>query len=206
MSHTQNVRKGEELNENTIKLFLYQNDLIKTTTSDIEIRQFSGGYSNLTYLLQIEEKEYVLRRPPLGAVKRGHDMHREYRVQRDLKKAFGQVPQVYAYSDDESILGAPFYIMEKVNGAILTAAEARKRNIAAADFSVIADTWLDTLVALHHIDYEAIGLSDLGKPDGYVERQVFNWAKQYEKAATDDIAEALKVINWITENQPKVRL
>ncbi|MBQ0733052.1 phosphotransferase family protein [Aquimarina celericrescens] len=198
----QNVRKGEELNEKTLKIFLQKEGLIDNDQSDWKVTQFTHGYSNLTYLLQIESNEYVLRRPPFGAIKRGHDMGREFKVQSRIYNAFPKVPKMYAYSENESILGCPFYIMEKVEGIILNVKEAKKRNIPADDFKTIADSWLDTFVELHNVDYKAVGLSDLGKPEGYVERQVLNWGKQYLKAATEDVPAAEKVMRWMEDNQP----
>lgn len=199
----QNVRKGEELNEKTLKSFLHKQGLIDKDQSSWEVEQYTQGYSNLTYLLKIEDKEYVLRRPPFGAIKRGHDMGREFKVQSGVYKAFPKVPKMYAFTDDESILGCPFYIMEKVDGIILSAREAKKRNVPANDFKTIADSWLNTFVALHNIDYKAVGLEDLGKPEGYVGRQVLNWGKQYLNAATEDVPAAEKVMKWMEEHQPK---
>jgi len=151
----------------------------------------------------VENKEYVLRRPPFGAVKRGHDMSREYKVLSNLYASFSKIPKVYAFTDDESILGTPFYIMENANGIILDYSEANKRVINSSDFKIISNTWLDTFVALHQVDYKAAGLEDLGKPEGYAERQITNWAKQYEKAKTDAIPESQLVIKWLQNNQPK---
>ncbi len=199
----QNVRKGEELNEKELKAFLQKEELINDNTSDWKVTQFIHGYSNLTYLIEIENKEYVLRRPPFGAIKRGHDMGREFKVQSGIQKAFPKVPHMYAYTEDEAILGCPFYIMEKVDGIILNVKEAKKRNVSADEFKTIANAWLDTFVALHNVDYKEASLEDLGKPEGYVERQVSNWGKQYLKAATDDVPAAEKVMKWMQEHQPK---
>jgi len=198
----QKVRKGEELNEITLKKYLQENNLIENVDSLLEVSQFSTGFSNLTYLLQIENKEMVLRRPPFGASKRGHDMGREYKVLSGLNKTFPKVPKVYAYTEDDSVLGASFYVMEKIDGIILSSKEAKKRNVSPEEFPTIAKNWMSTFVELHQVDYEAIGLGDLGRPEGYVERQVRNWGKQYLKAATDDIPEAEKVMKWLDENQP----
>ena len=96
-------------------------------------------------------------------------MSREFKVQSAVYKAFSKVPKMFGFSDDEAILGSDFYIMEKVEGIILNYKEAHKRNIAADEFQKIANSWLDTLVELHNVDYKAIGLEDLGKPEGYVE-------------------------------------
>ena len=200
---TKTVRKGEELQEENLKHFLVQQDLITNENSPMAISQFYNGYSNLTYLLKIEDKEYVLRRPPFSAPKRGHDMGREFKVLSKLHEVFNKTPKTFAYSEDTAILGAPFYIMNKVEGIILTANEARERKISPNAFKTIADTWLDTFVALHQVDYTAAGLESLGRPEGYVERQVTNWGKQYLAAATDQVASAEKVMNWMEGHQPK---
>jgi aminoglycoside phosphotransferase (APT) family kinase protein len=199
----QQVRKGEELPEAKLKEFLQKKELINSVESELFVKQFTHGYSNLTYLLSIEEKEYVLRKPPVGAIKRGHDMSREYKVQSGVQKGFSKVPQMFAYTDDASVLGSEFYIMEKVEGIILNYKEAKSRNIPANDYKTIANSWLDTFVELHQLDYSAVGLSDLGRPEGYVERQVTNWGKQYVKAATDNVPAAKMVMKWMQENQPK---
>ena len=200
--NTVEVRKEEALNQPNLKQFLFENELINDTKNNLQIRRFSGGLSNLTYLLKIENKEYVLRRPPFGAVKRGHDMGREFKVLSNLKSEFDKVPLAHAFSKDESIIGSSFYIMTKAEGIILTLPEANNRNIKTDEFKTISNTWLDTFVQLHQTDYKAAGLNDLGKPEGYVERQITNWAKQYENAKTDNIPESAQVIKWLIENQP----
>lgn len=201
--NNQQVRKGEELPEENLKRFLLEKELISSISSDLFVKQFTHGYSNLTYLLTIEKKEFVLRKPPLGAIKRGHDMSREFKVQSGLKSSFSKVPKMYAYTNDESILGSEFYLMEKVNGIILNYHEAKSRNLSLGAFNTISTTWLDTLVSLHELDYKACGLEDLGRPQGYVERQVSNWGKQYLKAATEEVAAARQIMKWLDENQPK---
>lgn len=199
----QKVRKGEELPEANLKKYLQENNFIESIESDLFVAQFTHGFSNLTYLLKIENKEFVLRKPPKGAIKRGHDMHREFQVQSAVHKTFSKVPKMHGFSDDKAILGSDFYIMQKVDGIILNYKEAQKRNISSENYQKIANSWLDTLVELHQVDYKAIGLADLGKPEGYVERQVSNWEKQYVKAKTDEVPEAEIVMNWMQEKQPK---
>lgn len=197
----QKVRKGEELNETNLKLFLKNSNLISDIKSDLDVLQFSNGFSNLTYLLIIEDKEYVIRKPPKGAMF-GHDMGREYKVLKGLNRGFDKAPKAYAYTTDNDVIGSPFYIMEKVNGVIITPRELKENTISAKDFSVISKTWLDTLVELHQLDYNKLGLSDLGRPEGYVERQVRNWSKQYLKATTEDVKEAKLVMEWLNNNLP----
>jgi aminoglycoside phosphotransferase (APT) family kinase protein len=200
---TKPVRKGEELPEEKIKQFLLEQHLLNSINSELNVSQFSNGYSNLTYLLQIEDKELVLRRPPFSAPKRGHDMSREYKVLKHLNPVFNKAPKVYGFCEDITLIGAPFYIMEKVDGIILTAKSAHQKQVTPNAFKKIANTWLDTFVAFHQIDYKAAGLADLGRPEGYVERQVRNWGKQYLAAATDDVPVATKVMAWMQEQQPK---
>ena len=199
----QKVRKGEELPANKLKLYLQKHDLISSIESELHVTQFTHGYSNLTYLIAIEGKEFVLRRPPFGAIKRGHDMEREFKVQSGVQKGFDKVPKMFAFGDDHSVMDCEFYVMEKVDGIILNFKEAQKRNILVDQYKVIANSWLDTFIELHQLDYKAIGLSDLGRPEGYVERQVTNWGKQYLKAATEDISAANKVMAWMEVHQPK---
>ncbi len=200
---TKSVRKGEELHEQNLKKFLLQCNLIEDEKSKLTVRQFYHGYSNLTYLLKIEGKEYVLRRPPFAAPKRGHNMGREFKVLHNLHPVFDKTPKTYVYSEDIEILGAPFYLMNKVDGIILTAKEAKDRMVSPNEFKTIADTWLNAFVELHNVDYKAAGLESLGKPEGYVERQVHNWGKQYLAAATEEVPTAQKVMVWMEEHQSK---
>ena len=198
-----NVREGEELNQVTLKNYLFNQKLIENTNSKVIIQQFSNGYSNLTYLVSTPEKDYVLRRPPFGAVKKGHDMSREYKVLSQLSQHFSKVPKTYAFCDDDAVLGADFYLMEKVEGIVINLKKAKELSLSSKDFKGISTSWLQTFVELHSLDYDEIELSDLGKPDGYVERQVNTWTKQYLKAATDDLPAAQKVMKWMSENQPR---
>lgn len=196
------VREGEELNHKRLKAFMLEHSLIGDDKSNLIIKQFTNGYSNLTYLLQIENDEYVLRRPPYAAPKRGHDMGREFKVLRHLNSIFDKSPKVYVFSEDSEIIGAPFYIMEKVDGYIITAKSALEHQISQDEFKMISNTWVSAFVEFHNIDYKSAGLSDFGKPNGYVERQVSNWGKQYLTAVTDDVPAAEKVMNWMHKNQP----
>jgi len=183
--------------------YLCKMHLIESEKSEINVHQYSNGFSNLTFLLEVEDKSYVLRRPPVGAIKHGHDMKREFTVLKQLASGFDKVPKVFAYCDDLDILEAPFYLMEKVKGIILTFKEAQKRQISKDAFQTISATWLDSFVELHTLDFNALGLGDLGKPDGYVSRQVTNWGKQYLKASTMEVPEAKKVMQWMQDNQPE---
>ena len=200
---TQKVRKGEELDEESLKMYLADKGLIKSANSELNVTQFPTGYSNLTYSLHIEDKSYVLRRPPKGAIKRGHDMGREFKVLSKLNKQFNKAPKVFTYAEDDSIIGSSFFIMEKIEGIVLSTKEAYKRKIPPKGYQDIAGQWLSTFIELHALDYHDVGLGDLGKPEGYVGRQVSNWGVQYLRVATDEIKEAGKVMKWMQDSQPK---
>ncbi|WP_235299622.1 phosphotransferase family protein [Portibacter marinus] len=195
MSDIREVLSGEEIAEVKIREILNEASLIEDDKSSIDLKQFSKGYSNLTYLISTENKEFVLRRPPLGAIKRGHDMAREYKILSALNGHWNKVPEVYFF-DDTQLLGVPFYIMERVKGIII-----RNEKRSESEFQQIAETWLKTFVELHNLDTEILGLSDFGRPQGYVKRQVSNWSKQYIAAKTKEVDEAGFVMNWLAEHQ-----
>ncbi len=199
----QKVRKGEELNEVLLKKYLQENDLLNSLESQVLVTQFTHGYSNLTYLLAFENKEFVLRKPPIGAIKRGHDMHREFKVQSGVRGAFSKVPKMFSFSEDTTILGSDFYIMEKVDGIILNYTAAKERNLSASEYTSVANSWLETMTQLHAVDYKEVGLESLGKPEGYVSRQVTNWGKQFLKVKTATYPEAALVMEWMEKYQPK---
>jgi aminoglycoside phosphotransferase (APT) family kinase protein len=197
------VRLGEELDISKLKTYLYENDLTDSIQGDITVSQFSNGYSNLTYLIESTHHEYVLRMPPKGATKRGHDMSREFKVLSRLSTGFTKVPKVFVFNKNADILGRPFYIMERVHGEIITYNRAKELSISPNHFTKISNLWLETFIELHNTDYIACGLENLGKPNGYVQRQVSNWGSQYLKAKTQDVPEAIKVMEWMDANQPK---
>lgn len=172
-----------------------------------EMGRFTGGYSNLTYCLQTGHKEYVLRKPPAGAnIKSAHDMGREFRVLSLLKPCYAKVPAPVVYCDDANIIGSPFYIMEKLPGTILRAGNAPTMNIAPNTFRQLSEALVDNLVLLHQLDIETTGLVQLGKPDGYVQRQTEGWTKRYFAAETDSIESMNAVAKWMAENQPQPQL
>lgn len=171
----------------------------------VEVSQFRTGHSNLTYLIKTPYQEFILRKPPPGAhkIKKGHDMFREYRVQNALYPVFKKVPKIYLYCEDTSILGTPFYIMERVNGIILRTTNIDRMNISQDLMQNIAEIFVKTMVEIHGIDYKSIGLDDFGNPDGYVKRQIEGWAERYKNARTDDIPEIDKTITWLEERIPE---
>ncbi len=195
------VRRGEELNHAILEAFLQSQ--FPSFAPPLEISQFPGGYSNLTYQLSWGSVEWVLRRPPKGAqVKTGHDMHREYRILKGLAPIYSKAPRPVIYCEDESILGAPFYIMKRIDGIILRSDQPEAMHPAPDLMRQIANHFIDTLVELHELDFSKAGLATLGKPDGYIERQVTGWNKRYLRAKTDDLPQMESVGTWLINNQP----
>jgi aminoglycoside phosphotransferase (APT) family kinase protein len=168
-----------------------------------EVRQFSGGASNLTYLLRYPDRELILRRPPTGRkASSAHDMNREYRVQKQLKPVFRYVPEMVAFCDDQDVVGADFYVMERLNGIIPRRDLPADLTLNPLQARTLAFTVIDTLVELHDVDPAAAGLSDLSRGAGYVERQVRGWSDRYRKARTWNVPKAEGVMSWLADHQP----
>jgi aminoglycoside phosphotransferase (APT) family kinase protein len=179
----------------------YLREALGDPSGDITVEQFPGGHSNLTYLVKVGDREAVLRRPPFGSkVKSAHDMGREHRLLSKLSPVYRRAPKPIAFCEDESILGAKFYLMERLRGVIVRKRAPEGVALDAETARALCASFVDTLVELHAIDYEAIGLGDFGHPQGFVERQVTGWTKRYEGSQTDDIPEILSAARWLAEN------
>lgn len=195
------VRPGEELDTARLEAFLRAN--LAGADAPLQVEQFPSGFSNLTYLLRMGELELVLRRPPFGAsIKSAHDMGREYQILNGLHPVYPKAPRPLLYTEDAGIIGAPFYVMERVRGVIL-------RTAAPPDLSIGTDTMrhiclavVDTLVDLHAVDYQAAHLAQIGRPEGYVERQVRGWTQRYRNAHTDEIPDMEAVAAWLAQRLP----
>ena len=193
------VRAGEALNTEQLGAYLHrqQPDL----NGPIVITQFPRGFSNLTYLIQAGGRELVLRRPPFGAeIKTAHDMGREYKILSHLYQVYPKIPRPVLYCSDETVIGAPFYLMERVVGVILRPTMPQAMIPDPTLMRRIANSFIDNLVELHTADYQAAGLGDLGRPAGYVTRQINGWIKRYEQARTDDIPELERIAAWLPDN------
>ncbi len=196
------IRKGEELHRDKLEQYLREHR--EGFSSLKAIRQFPGGYSNLTYLLETGRGDFVLRRPPFGAnIKSAHDMSREYRVLSLLEGVYDKIPRPVLYCDEASVIGAPFYIMERVKGVILRGGIQKKIALDAPLMRAISEAAVDNLVTLHKIDIEATGLACLGKPKGYIGRQVEGWVKRYYKAETDKVPAMDELAEWMKNKQPE---
>ena len=195
------VRPGEELDAAVIDAYLKAR--IPGLAGMPTISQFPGGASNLTYLIQYPGRELVLRRPPFGHKARSaHDMGREYRILNQLNRGFAFCPQAYEYCTDQSLIGDEFYVMERVEGIILRADLPPELGLDAHCTEALCKSFIDRLVQLHQVDYSACGLADLGKPQGYVQRQVEGWTARYAKALTPNAPRWEKVIAWLQQKMP----
>src|SRR5215207_3069489 len=193
------VRQGEELPIEAL------GDYLSTHLPELSgppvVEQFPAGFSNLTYLIRAGDRELVLRRPPIGAkIKTAHDMSREYRILSHLHPVYKKVPRPLLFCENESILGAPFYVMERVTGIILRAQKPRGMDLSPELMRRLSETFVDNLAAIHEIDYAAAGLGDLGVPQGYVKRQVEGWTKRYYNARTDDVPAIEQLADWLQQN------
>ncbi len=195
------IRPGEELPLTRLEEYLHRH--MPEATGPLTVEQFPHGHSNLTYLLRLGESEWVLRRPPFGnQVKTAHDMGREYRVLSSLGTVFPAAPRPRLYCDDEAILGAPFYVMERRYGIVLRKELPPGMVIDPPTARRLGTALIDTLALLHSLDYRAAGLGEMGKPQGYVARQVSGWSNRYTAARTDAVPEMERVATWLSEHLP----
>jgi aminoglycoside phosphotransferase (APT) family kinase protein len=197
------VRPGEELNAAALALWLRER--MSGVEGPIEIEQFPGGHSNLTYLLRFGDRELVLRRPPFGSkVKTAHDMGREFRVLSRLYAAYPKAPRALLHCDDPEVIGAPFYVMERVRGVVLRHQKIPQGiDLPPERMRAISEAAVDGLADLHAVDHQAVGLGELGRPEGYVARQVEGWTARWQGSRTDDVPDIDRAAAWLAANQPR---
>jgi aminoglycoside phosphotransferase (APT) family kinase protein len=201
LDHPFAIRAGEELPLEALEKFLLGH--FPASAGSLSAEQFPSGHSNLTYLVRLGNREMVLRRPPFGSkVKTAHDMGREYRVLSKLHSAYPEAPRVLLFCDDDSILGSPFYLTEPIRGIILRKDPPEGLNYSSDVARRLSESFVDNLARLHGLDYKAIGLGDLGKPQGYLERQVRCWIDRYHGSQTHDLPEVERIAAWLIECMP----
>ncbi|MCW5893091.1 MAG: phosphotransferase family protein [bacterium] len=196
-------RPGEEIPADAVGTFLAGK--VPGAVGTPAIWQFPGGHANLTYLVEYPDVQYVLRRPPHGDIPAGaHDMGREFRVLSVLWQGFPAAPRAYAYGEDPRILGAPFFVMERRHGVVVR--REVPPQFGAGDDPVanrkLSTVMIDTLADFHAVDPAAVGLGTLGKPDGFLARQVSGWHARYERAKTKDLPVADEVVRWLQGAMP----
>jgi aminoglycoside phosphotransferase (APT) family kinase protein len=205
---TAEIRPGERVDEEALRRYLQWHltpDRIPGLdfAQPMQVSQFPGGHSNLTYLIRIGGAELVLRRPPLGPVPpKAHDMAREYRRLTALHPVFPLAPRTYALCDDPGVLGSVFYVMERRRGIVVRHEEpmplvdqpdARRR---------VSEALIDALADLHAVDVTRAPLADMGKPAGFVLRQIQGWSERWHKSRLTDIPEMDAVAAWLVEHLP----
>ncbi|MFN2491355.1 MAG: phosphotransferase family protein [Pyrinomonadaceae bacterium] len=201
------VRRGEDLD--VAALDRYLRDRLSTGTdavapnSKLEVEQFPGGHSNLTYLVRYGTDEFVLRRPPVGPVApTAHDIPREYKLLSLINPQFNLAPRPVLLCEDISIIGTTFYLMERRRGHILRSQLPDNISHDLGLLKRISETVIDTLVSLHEVDIYSCGIASIGKPDGFVERQVRGWASRWHRSKTNELAEMDQVIKWLVDRIP----
>jgi aminoglycoside phosphotransferase (APT) family kinase protein len=201
------VRPGEELDLAALDSYLRQQLSAQASdfdpTATIEIEQFPGGHSNLTYLIRYGSQEFVLRRPPVGPVApTAHDMPREYKLLSIVNPRFVLAPKPVLLCEDPSIIGVPFYLMERRRGFIVRFEVPNQIDEKLESRRRLSEAVVDTLVALHAVDIYSSGIVNIGKPQGFVTRQVRGWADRWQRSKTGEIPEMDQVIDWLNKRNP----
>jgi len=200
-SETVPVRKDERFDEEALARYLHGR--LPDTHGPLAVEQFPSGHSNLTYLLRFGDHEFVMRRPPLGPVApSAHDMTREHRVLNALWPVFPLAPRPYVLCEDPGVIGAPFYVMERRRGIVIRDRWPRELGDDPATRRKVSEAIVDVMAALHAVDYAAVGLGSLGKPDGFVHRQVKGWAERWERAKDREVPALSDLIRWLAERIP----
>ena len=193
------IRKGEELDKQNLAVYLKSK--LADFDGEVQIKQFPEGFSNLTYLIETKNQEYVLRKPPLGAnIKSAHDMSREFNVLSLLEPVYDKIPKPIIFCEDENIIGSPFYLMERVKGIILRNHIPQGLDLTPDHFRKLSVQTIENLVDLHNLELEKSKLISLGKPKGFVKRQVKGWSERYFRAETDDIRAMNFTVEWMESN------
>ena len=208
------VREGQRFDTERLEPWLRER-VPRLAAGAPKVTQFGRGFSNLTYLLSFGSgddgthvhdhvTELVLRRAPPGVkIKSAHDMGREFRILSHLANVWKKTPRPLAACDDESLIGTPFYVMERVRGVILRARMPTGLALDADTMRRVSEAAVDPLAEIHTIDWRAAGLGDLGKPEGYVERQVTGWGDRYRAAKTDEVPQMEELARWLAERRPE---
>jgi aminoglycoside phosphotransferase (APT) family kinase protein len=198
--HSRAIRQGEELD--LARLEPYLRSHFPGAKGPLAVRQFPAGHSNLTYSVNLGDQEMVLRRPPFGSkVKSAHDMGREYHVLSRLHTAY-PAPRPLLHCTDPSVIGTPFYVMERVRGVILRKNLPDGLELSPQTAHRLSEAFIDNLAALHSLDYNGLDLGDLGKPAGYLERQVKGWIERYHGSKTEELSEVEQLSAWLGRHMP----
>ncbi|MGI9584726.1 MAG: phosphotransferase family protein [Acidimicrobiia bacterium] len=204
MKDTAPIRPDEQFDEPRVAAYLHEHLPDLFTSSAVEFDQFPGGAANLTYRARADTgNEFVLRRAPLGPVaKRGHDMEREYTVLASLWRAFPLAPRAYHFCADDTVMGKPFFVMERRHGHVVRNAWPPPLDAEGGTRTRVAESLIDALAALHAIEPEEVGLEGLGRPDGFVQRQIEGWAGRWDAAATRPVPDMERAAALLRDGTP----
>jgi aminoglycoside phosphotransferase (APT) family kinase protein len=207
-SDTRAVRPSEQLEWDALAGFARQKlrEVLGEefdSTAPMTVEQFPGGHSNLTYLLRFGEQEFVMRRPPFGPVPpKAHDMAREYRILEAVHPVYTLAPRPFLLCEDQSIIGSTFYLMERRRGLVVRVDEPPELAGRPAERRRASRAMIDALASLHNVDINTHGLSALGKPAGFVERQVRGWNERWRGSQTSELPEMDALAGWLIERLP----
>jgi len=195
------IREGEELDMDRLRAHL--EPVIGPQAQTLEVKQFPGGHSNLTYLLSSGKESWVLRRPPFGSkVKSAHDMSREYRILSALKNVFPYGPVPIHFCDDHDVIGCDFYLMNYIQGLVIRRDYPSHLGLSPSQIRQQLLNFFDVLSELHSVDLVEAGLDNFGKPEGYVRRQVDGWCRRWRDAVTPDTVNVDATMQWLQDNMP----
>ena len=193
------VREEHQIDQKS--LIRYMRSQMDGITDDLSIRQFEGGQSNPTYLLESGDRRWVMRKkPPGNLLKSAHAVEREYRVMKGLGSTNVPVPRMETLCEDDSVIGTPFFVMEWVEGRIIM--NTLESGISPDELNKIYRAYISTAANLHSVDYEKVGLGDYGRPGNYFARQISRWTDQYRASETDHLYEMEQLISWLPGNVP----
>ena len=196
------VRLGEDFNRENLRQYLIKQKLI--TDQPIEVMQFPSGSSNLTYLIRCGNWEAVMRRPPFGTLPpKAHDMKRESILLKKIYGHFTRIPEPYVFCENLSVIGAPFYMMERKKGIVIDSSFPPEFEVTKEKCREVSIKVIDTLIELHDIDYRAASLDSFGKPEGFVERQVVGLIKRFNEIKMEEIEKFESLSSWLINNIPK---
>jgi aminoglycoside phosphotransferase (APT) family kinase protein len=204
---TKPVRSSEQLDWARLAAYLREelpkHGVALDPAAEMTVEQFPGGHSNLTYLVRFGDQEFVLRRPPFGPVPpRAHDMARECRLLAAVQPHFPLAPRPYLLCEDSGIIGSVFYVMERRRGLVIRFEEPDQVRDKPDVRARISASMIDTLADLHAVDIAAHGLTSLGKPEGFVQRQVRGWTERWHGAKTSEVPEMEILAGWLEARLP----
>lgn len=193
------VRPHHQIDNGALAAYMAAN--VDGFAGPLTVRQFQGGMSNPTYILETPATRYVMRKKPPGELlKSAHQVDREYKVMAALKGTDVPVPTVHCLCMDDDVIGQAFYIMEHVEGRVLI--DPAVPSFSKADRAALYEDWVRILAAMHMVDHEAVGLGDFGRPGNYYSRQISRWSKQYVASVTEEIPEMDALMEWLPANTP----